>query len=67
MMSNKNNTRSMLLHDSPQSLVLTIEGHTERQWGDRMSVLRKKEKISNETCSQSYAMDPGMNSYCAIG
>lgn len=57
----------MLLHDSPQSLVLTIEGHTERQWGDRMSVLRKKEKISNETCSQSYAMNPGMNSYCAIG
>ena len=67
MMSNKNNTRSMLLHDSPQSLVLTIEGHTERQWGDRMSVLRKKEKISNETCSQSYAMNPGMNSYCEIG
>ena len=57
----------MLLHDSSQSLVLTIEGHTERQWGDRMSVLRKKEKISNETCSQSYAMNPGMNSYCAIG
>ena len=66
-MLNKNDTRSMLLHDSPQSLVLTIEGHTERQWGDRMSVLRKKEKISNETCSQSYAMNPGMNSYCARG
>ena len=67
MMSNKNNTRSMLLHDSPQSLVLTIEGHTERQWGDRMSVLRKKEIRVDETCSQSYAMNPGMNSYCAIG
>ena len=45
MMSNKNNTRSMLLHDSPQSLVLTIEGHTERQWGDRMSVLRFQTKL----------------------
>lgn len=46
---------------------VTIEGHTERQWGDRLPVLRKKEKISKETCSRSYAMNPGMNSYCAIG
>lgn len=48
MMSNKNNTRSMLLHDSPQSLVLTIEGHTERQWGDRMSVLRKRRRFQTK-------------------
>ncbi len=46
---------------------VTIEGNTERQSGDRLPVLRKKEKISKETCSRSYAMNPGMNSYCAIG
>ena len=46
---------------------VTIEGNTERQAGDRLPVLRKKEKISKETCSRSYAMNPGMNSYCAIG